>query len=87
MENAVLYEANLRGAILSSANLRKADLVKAKLSKAVLTEADLTDADLRGAKGVSCQQMKQTKSVEDATMPGGQNYEDWLKDREGCSKE
>jgi hypothetical protein len=87
MENAVLYEANLRGAILSSANLRKADLVKAKLSKAVLTEADLTDADLRGAKGVSCQQMKQTKSLEDATMPGGQNYEDWLKDREGCSKE
>jgi len=86
LENAVLYEANLRGATLSSANLRKADLVKAKLSKAVLTEADLTDANLRGAKGISCQQMEQTKSLEEATMPSGQNYEDWLKDK-GCSQD
>ena len=82
----MLYEANLRGANLSSANLRKADLVKAKLSKAVLTEADLTNANLRGAKGISCQQMKQTKSLEDAIMPSGQNYEDWLKDK-GCSQD
>jgi hypothetical protein len=86
LENADLNRANLRRAILSNANLRKADLGKAKLVKADLNGADLTDADLKGAKGASCQQMEETKSLEDATMPGGQNYADWRKDK-GCGKD
>jgi Pentapeptide repeats (8 copies) len=84
--NADMQEANLRRAMLSNTNLRKADFGKAKLVKADLSEADLTEANLRGAKGVSCQHTEQTKSLEDATMPGGQNYEDWLKDK-GCGKD
>jgi hypothetical protein len=86
LQQAVLRQANLRRADLSNANLRNADLGKAKLVKADLTEADLTEANLRGAKGVSCQQMEQTKSLEEATMPGGQNYEHWREDK-GCSKD
>jgi uncharacterized protein YjbI with pentapeptide repeats len=86
LRKADLVKAKLTKAVLTKADLTDADLDKAELSKAVLTEADLTEATLKGAKGISCQQMKQTKSLEDAIMPGGQNYEDWLKDK-GCSQD
>jgi hypothetical protein len=55
----------------------------ANLSGANLIEADLSEADLSGAKGTTNAQLKgQAESLEDATMPNGQKYEDWLKDRE-----
>jgi uncharacterized protein YjbI with pentapeptide repeats len=46
----------------------------------------LSGANLRGADTffVSSKQLaQQAKSLEGATMPNGQKYEDWLKDREG----
>jgi hypothetical protein len=68
-----LSHTNLRGANLSAATLRGADL----------SGVDLTDANLRGAREVTDDQLTEAKSLEGATMPNGQKYEDWLKDREG----
>jgi hypothetical protein len=74
--------ANLREADLSGANLSMANLIYAALSKANLREADLSGANLREAKGVTNEQLSAAISLEGATMPNGQKYEDWLKDRE-----
>jgi hypothetical protein len=74
--------ANLREADLSGANLSMANLIDAALSKANLREADLSGANLREAKGVTNEQLSAAISLEGATMPNGQKYEDWLKDRE-----
>jgi len=68
-----LYEADLRGADLGHANLREADLSGANLSEAGLGEA----------KGITNEQLEQALYLDGATMPNGQKYEDWLKDREG----
>jgi uncharacterized protein YjbI with pentapeptide repeats len=58
----------------------------ADLSGADLAGADLAGADLRGANlrnaNVTQDQLEQAASLEDATMPNGQKYEDWLKSRE-----
>jgi Pentapeptide repeats (8 copies) len=75
--------------ILSNTDLDRADLIGANLANAELinTElprADLSGADLSGAKGVRCEQTRGAESLDGATMPNGQKYEDWLKDREGC---
>ena len=48
----------------------------AKLSKAYLREADLSFANLGGADYEELEQ--QVESLEGATMPNGQKYEDWL---------
>jgi uncharacterized protein YjbI with pentapeptide repeats len=53
----------------------------ANLWKAILTCADLSNANLKGAK-VTDEQLIQAKSLEGATMPNGQKYEEWLKGRE-----
>jgi uncharacterized protein YjbI with pentapeptide repeats len=74
--------ANLREADLSGANLSMANLICAARSKANLREADLSGANLREAKGVTNEQLSAAISLEGATMPNGQKYEDWLKDRE-----
>jgi hypothetical protein len=79
--------ANLREADLSGANLSMANLIYAALSKANLREADLSGANLREAKGVTNEQLSAAISLEGATMPNGQKYEDWLKDRENGEKE
>jgi hypothetical protein len=86
LDRAELMGANLYDANLENTELPRADLSGADLTGADLTGADLTGADLMGTKGVSCQQMEQTKSLEDTIMPGGQNYEDWREDK-GCSKD
>jgi uncharacterized protein YjbI with pentapeptide repeats len=71
LSNTDLREANLSNVILSNANLRGANLTDAVLSGARLNGAKVTD-----------EQLAETKSLEGATMPNGQKYEDWLKDKE-----
>lgn len=78
---AELAGAFLEGADLSGSDLRRADLGEAALSEANLSKADLEGADnLRGAQGVTQEQLDQARSLEGATMPSGQKYEDWLED-------
>jgi len=96
MPFAYLSGANLRGAdlggiILSDANLSDADLrdinltrpdQKAFLRRAHLLGADLSGANLRGAEGFTNEEIEQeASSLEGATMPNGQKYQDWLNDR------
>src|SRR5215208_1825116 len=88
LRNARLNGANMRGADLhgdtdlSQADLSNANLSGANLQGATLTNADLNGANLTDAEGVSGEQLAEVKSLEGATMPNGQKYEDWLKDKE-----
>jgi hypothetical protein len=79
---------------LKGANLRRAFLIRADLSGANLSGADLSGADLSGADlsgGVALraarrwteEQLRTARSLEGATMPNSQKYEDWIKDKEG----
>src|ERR687898_2921639 len=88
---ADLFSAALDGADLSAASLSETDLCEADLSHAYMPKTDLSDADLNdailrdadlsGAKGITNEDLEQqAKSLEGATMPNGQKYEDWLKD-------
>jgi hypothetical protein len=69
---------NLKGANLQGANLSWTHLTGADLS-----DANMSNANLSYAQGVTKEQLAQAKSLEYATMPNGQKYEDWLKSREG----
>jgi hypothetical protein len=72
-----LYKAALDGA-----NLGGADLSWTGLSGADLMDAMLSGADLQYARGVTNEELEeQAYSPEDATMPDGQKYEEWLKSR------
>ena len=79
-------DADLSEANLSEANLSEADLSYDDLSSANLQGANLTDAVLRGANlsnaKVTSEQLAEAKSLEGATMPNGQKYEDWLKSKD-----
>jgi len=77
LENAIL-----RGAHLEGANLLNAHLCKADLEGTYLEGTDLRGADLSEAKGWTAEQLSAAKSLEGATMPNGQKYEDWLKSRD-----
>jgi Pentapeptide repeats (8 copies) len=78
LSNAFLLDANLRDAILFNA-----DLSGAWLRGAYLSGADLIGADLSGAVGFTNEELEQqAKTLKGATMPNGQKYEDWLKDKE-----
>jgi uncharacterized protein YjbI with pentapeptide repeats len=59
-EGADLAEANLTGAFLSGANLQGANLQEADLQEARVTDEQLAD----------------TRTLQGATMPNGQTYED-----------
>jgi uncharacterized protein YjbI with pentapeptide repeats len=84
LHGADMPDANLEEADLSNANLSNANLSNANLYSADLSEADLSGANLSGARGLTNEELdQQAKSLEDATMPNGQKYEEWLKDREG----
>jgi len=83
LRGADLWGANLWGAILSEADLRGADLGHANLREADLSGANLSEAGLGEAKGITNEQLEQALYLDGATMPNGQKYEDWLKDREG----
>jgi uncharacterized protein YjbI with pentapeptide repeats len=82
LSGANLNEAELRGANLGGANLRRTYLNLADLTGADLSGADLTGADLSKTRGVAREQLAQAVSLEGATMPDGQKYEDWNKSRE-----
>jgi uncharacterized protein YjbI with pentapeptide repeats len=77
LSDAVLAEADLSGAFLD-----KADLSDAYLGGADLSNADLRHANLRGAEGITNEELdQQAASLEGATMPNGQKYEDWLQSK------
>jgi hypothetical protein len=98
---AYLIAADLRGADLRGADLRGANLIGANLIGANLIGANLIEADLRGTKlrganliaadlteaYVTETHLLTAESLKGATMPNGQKYEDWLKDREGGKNE
>src|SRR5215208_8106652 len=76
----------LSGADLSGVHLSNADLKSAVLPPRGLPDVDLSGADLRGADTLFITPKKlaqQAKSLEGATMPNGQKYEEWLKDKKG----
>jgi len=76
-----LAAANLREAHLSEADLSDANLALADLRKADLSDADLSDAKLSDAYGLTnLTVVLPAKSLDGATLPDGQKYEDWLKD-------
>jgi uncharacterized protein YjbI with pentapeptide repeats len=84
---ADLSDANLSDANLSDANLSRANLDNANLEAQVgyahnakLDNANLSDANLEDA-SVTEEQLEQAESLEGATMPNGQKYEDWLKSK------
>jgi uncharacterized protein YjbI with pentapeptide repeats len=83
LSGADLSGADLKGAVLRKANLgvfRDNDDPKpTNLSGANLSGSDLKGAVLKDAEGVTNEQLNACKSLEGATMPGGQKYEDWLK--------
>jgi hypothetical protein len=74
LEGANLEKAILGGATLQFANLRSAYMLGADLTGAYLDGADLTGAH------VTEEQLAEVKSLEQAIMPNGQKYEDWLND-------
>jgi uncharacterized protein YjbI with pentapeptide repeats len=58
------------------------------LSGANLSNAVLAGADLSAAEGITNEELEQQAlSLEGATMPTGQKYEDWLKEKEGRRKD
>jgi len=78
-----LYESGLVDKERRIVDLTGADLSRANLRDADLGGADLRDADLRDATGKTYEELEQqAESLEGATIPNGQKYEDWLKDRE-----
>jgi uncharacterized protein YjbI with pentapeptide repeats len=82
LNDAELGEAHLSGAYLCNAELRGADLRGAHLSGADLNGAYLREADLTHVEGVTNEELEQQAySLEGATMPNGQKYEDWLKSK------
>jgi uncharacterized protein YjbI with pentapeptide repeats len=95
LREAVLYQADLGGAELNEAFLGGAKLGGADLRSANLSGAKLRKAGRRiettfmRAKGWTATDdelddhlVGVVKSLKGATMPNGQKYEDWLKDRE-----
>ena len=96
LDRAELIDAKLTGANLSDAMLTKVDLRGANLENTDLSGADLGAADLRGAKNWTKEQLRDSESLQGATMPDGQTLkskdnpdgptlEEWLesKDRRG----
>jgi serine/threonine-protein kinase len=93
LSGANLRDAKLGGAYLHESDLRDADLTGADLSDAKgrfesgarmsgarLDGADLSGADLTNAR-ITEEQLRQAKSLEGATMPNGQKYEEWRKSK------
>jgi hypothetical protein len=88
LRKAYLFGANLFGANLRNADLSDADLSEADLSEANLRNASLGDANLGEARGVTNEELdQQAETLEGATMPNGQKYEDWLKDKKAQGKD
>jgi hypothetical protein len=88
LSSADLSDVDLDAANLSGAILSGADLSDAYLSSADLSGANLSRANLRGAGVITNEELEQqAASLKGATMPNGQKYEDWIKDKEGRGAE
>ncbi len=81
LEGADLRETKLQRANLDKADLSGANLSGANLSGANLDKADLSGANLSEARGLTEVQLTKAESLEGATMPDSQKYEDWLKSK------
>jgi uncharacterized protein YjbI with pentapeptide repeats len=81
LPDAFLRHADLRYALLDNSNLSDADLRNADLRDTYLRGANLTGADLTGATRLTDERIAAAESLEGATMPNGQKYEEWLKSR------
>jgi len=87
LHGADLRDADLAGAFftdadLKDANLEGANLEGASLEGANLEGASLACANLRGAREVTNEELEQqAASLEGATMPNGQKYEEWHKSK------
>ena len=69
---------------LKLTDLSGATLSEAQFCNAWLHGVKLSGADLEGAKGITTEELvQQAFSLEGATMPNGQKYEEWLKYKEG----
>jgi uncharacterized protein YjbI with pentapeptide repeats len=79
--NAYLGDAHLGSANLSYADLSSADLRRSYVAEANLNKANLIGAYLSGAIGLTDEQMTSARSLEGATMPNGQKYEERLKSK------
>ena len=74
--------ADFSSADLSGANLSEANLSNANLSFANLSVADLSGVNLSGVEGIKNEELEQrAETLEGATMPNGQQYEEWLKSK------
>jgi uncharacterized protein YjbI with pentapeptide repeats len=82
LRRATLQRATLSNAVLMGADLSEANLSEANLRGVNLREADLSRANLSGAFGWTEAQFRAAISLESATMPNGQKYEEWLKDKQ-----
>ena len=88
-----LHESDLIAENHQILALRGADLSKVDLFRADLSGADLSEAERGGnypylaaddvSVDVSVDQLRAARSLEGATIPNGQKYEDWIKDIEG----
>jgi hypothetical protein len=92
LQGANLREADLQGAYLKYANLRRADLKAADLQGAYLREtvfggAILHDANLKNAEVIDEQLADMSWFLQGATMPDGQKYEHWIKEKEGSGED
>jgi hypothetical protein len=73
---------DLKGVDLSEAELSGANLLEAELSGANLKGANLERADLQYAQGITKKVLEQqAKSLQGATMPDGQKYEEWIESK------
>jgi hypothetical protein len=82
LSNVIWGAAILEDTDLRHANLTNAYLSEAYLNGSNLSGANLSGANLSGAKGIMNEDLEQqAESLEGATMPNGQKYEDWIKDR------
>jgi hypothetical protein len=82
LQRGYLRGANLRETSLEEAELRASDMEEALLDSANLNGANLQGARLSGAEGITNEELEQqAASLEGATMPNGQKYEDWLKSK------
>jgi hypothetical protein len=90
LRGVILSETNLSQANLSEAWLTdprdgsgvSADLSGANLKETNLKGAYLSGANLKYAKGWTEEQFSAATPFYGATMPNGQKYEDWIKERE-----
>ena len=88
LNGAYLYDTDLRGADMRGADLSDAEgsfesgarMIRTRLGGADLRGADLGGAVLTNAE-VTEEQLREAGSLERATMPNGQKYEDWLKSK------